>query len=436
MFGRRSVEPSPIDEMKKHFDLVSIGALILLGPLFVFPKEKWNWLLLAAMAALFVAKRICERHVLPKTPIDAAIGLLLIMAWAGVFVIKDIAQSTEKLAGLVYGVVFFFMLVNMLKTPKRIKIAIMGFLALGLSLAVLGTLGASVSGKPIFLSIESKFPKIPRINLGLHGAELGINPNPLGGTLLLFFPVGAILIFLLLKRKNGIAPRRRKGLLLAALVVLLAVQSMAIFYSRSLGTWISLVIALWLMGDRKRLLKAGMAVALMAVAVISLMRSEPNRVWDQRIMNNVNNRGEYRVLLWNDAWEIVKAHPLSGIGMDQLRRTPKFTFEMAHAHNQFLHTAAELGIPGLMAYLAILIGLWGMTAEVRKSDMPEWMRLTSRGLGTGIFAQALFGVTDAIPLGAKPGIFFWISLAMITSIYIYGRNEGFMKPSEKLAESS
>jgi putative inorganic carbon (hco3(-)) transporter len=425
-----------MDEMKKHFDLVSIGVLIVLGPLFFFPKEKWNWLLLSAMAVLFVARRIIERKILPKTPIDAAIGLLLMMALAGIFIIKDVAQSTEKLAGLVYGVVFFFMLVNMLKTPKRMKIAIIGFLALGLFLAVIGTLGAYNSGKPIFLSIESKLPKMPRINLGLKGAALGINPNPLGGTLLLFFPVGAMQLFLLLKRKNGVASGRMKGLLSAALVILLTVQIIAIIYSRSLGTWISLSIALWLMGDRQRLLKAGMAIAFMAVAIIPLMRSEPNRVLDQRILNTVNDRGEYRVLLWNEAWEIAKTHPLLGIGMDQLRRTPKFTFEMAHAHNQFLHTAAELGIPGLTAYLAILIGIFGLTAEVRKSAMPEWMRLTSRGLGTGIFAQALFGVTDAIPLGAKPGIFFWISLAMITSIYIYGRNQGFMKPSEKQAESS
>ena len=190
------------------------------------------------------------------------------------------------------------------------------------------------------------------------------------------------------------------------------------------------------MGERKRPLKAGLAVILLAIAVgLPLMRSEPNQILNQRILSSVNNKSEYRALIWQDAWNVAKAHPIFGIGMDQLRRTPKFTYEMAHAHNQFLHTAAELGIPGLTAYLAILIGIFGMTVEVRKSALPEWIRGTSRGLGAGIFAYVLFGMGDAIPLGAKPGIVFWISLAMITSIYIYGRNHGFMRPSEKQGES-
>ena len=70
-----------IGEMKKHFDLISIGILVLLGPLFVFPKDKWNWVLLAAVSVFFFGRWIIERRFLPKTPIDVGMALLLVMAF-------------------------------------------------------------------------------------------------------------------------------------------------------------------------------------------------------------------------------------------------------------------------------------------------------------------------------------------------------------------
>jgi len=420
--------------MKKPFDLILIAFLVLLGPLFLFPKENWNWVLLLAISILFIGRWISDKKFLSRTPIDAAIGLLLVMALAGVFVVKEIDESAAKLTGLVYGVVIFFTLVGALKTPKRVKSAIIIFLMAGLLLAIVGTLGRLDPVKQVFPLIDSIIPKLPHINFGLRGAEGGVNPNPLGGILLLFIPIGMILIYLLTKMGNGYLHLWMKRLSLIAIIILLIVQALAVYYSNSFGTWFSLALALWLMGEWKRTLKSVIVIILLIIAIgFSLKMSEPKKILNNGIFIRMNKSVEDRASIWNNAMEVVKTHPILGIGMDQLRRTSKFTYDLSHAHNQFLHTAAELGLPGLIAYLAILIGIFQMAAEVRKSALPEWMRLTSRGLGTGIFAFTLFGMVDAIPLGAKPGIFFWISLAMITSIYLYGRNNGFMEKSEEQA---
>ena len=420
--------------MRRHFDLVSTYVLVLLGPLFIFPKGKWNWILFLAVSILFIGRWISEKKFLSKTPIDAAIGSLLIMALAGIFFVKDIEESASKLAGLVYGVVLFFTLVGALKTPKRVKSAAIIFLTAGFFLAIVGTLGRLDTGKQVFPSIESMIRKLPHINFGLRGAEGGVNPNPLSGILLLFIPIGMILIRPFTKKGNGFSHIWSKRLGLIAIIIALIVQALAVYNSSSFGTWFSLVLALCLMGEWKRTIKCVIVIILLIIVIgFSLKLSEPKKISNNRIFIRINQSFEDRVSIWNNAWEVGKTHPIFGIGMDQLRRTPKFTYETAHAHNQFLHTAVELGIPGLISYLAILIGVFWMTGEVRKSTMPEWMRLTSRGLGTGIFAFTLFGLGDAIPLGAKPGIFFWVSIAMITSIYIYGRNNGFMTPSKTQA---
>jgi predicted lipid-binding transport protein (Tim44 family) len=39
------------------------------------------------------------------------------------------------------------------------------------------------------------------------------------------------------------------------------------------------------------------------------------------------------------------------------------------------------------------------------------------GLGGGLLAHLLYGLTDAVSLGAKPGILFWILLGLITALH-------------------
>jgi hypothetical protein len=39
------------------------------------------------------------------------------------------------------------------------------------------------------------------------------------------------------------------------------------------------------------------------------------------------------------------------------------------------------------------------------------------GLGGGLFAHFLFGLTDAVALGAKLGMLFWMLLGLIAGVY-------------------
>ena len=44
-------------------------------------------------------------------------------------------------------------------------------------------------------------------------------------------------------------------------------------------------------------------------------------------------------------------------------------------------------------------------------------RVMVLGLGGGLFGHMIFGMTDAITLGAKPGIFYWLLLGLIVGLY-------------------
>jgi len=137
------------------------------------------------------------------------------------------------------------------------------------------------------------------------------------------------------------------------------------------------------------------------------------------VVKDLKSKLELRFETWNLAIENISSTPVLGIGMNQLRKHPLLYYKRAHAHNHLLHTATELGIPGLVAYLAILIGAGFMCVEIWQKSNIGWIRMTALGLGCGQVAHFVFGMADSIPLGAKVGIFFWLSLALIAAMYNY-----------------
>ena len=58
-----------------------------------------------------------------------------------------------------------------------------------------------------------------------------------------------------------------------------------------------------------------------------------------------------------------------------------------------------------------------MAIKVWTKPGAPWMRPVALGLACGLAAHLVFGLVDAIPLGAKVGIFFWFWLALSTSMY-------------------
>ena len=49
-------------------------------------------------------------------------------------------------------------------------------------------------------------------------------------------------------------------------------------------------------------------------------------------------------------------------------------------------------------------------------------RALTLGLGGGLFAHFIFGLTDAVALGALPGVLFWMLLGLITGLFTLTRS--------------
>ena len=80
-----------------------------------------------------------------------------------------------------------------------------------------------------------------------------------------------------------------------------------------------------------------------------------------------------------------------------------------------MHTGVELGIPGLIAYLAVwLLAAWLAVGAYR--DGRGWRKALAVGCGGALIAYFVYGATDAVALGAKPGGMFWYLLGLIAGL--------------------
>ncbi len=189
---------------------------------------------------------------------------------------------------------------------------------------------------------------------------------------------------------------RAKLLALAAVAILLIGLVTTASREGLLGLAAVLVAAV-VFGGRWRRQAAALLVVGLAATSCYLFVLAPLATRQRITMTSTSGRST----LWAVAWRITKAHPLLGVGQDNFilvaRRyvnrpgalqagyvitTPKA------AHNTYLEALADLGVPGLITYLAVLVA--ALAAAIRAVRIFErlgdtQMELLARSL---VYAQA------------------------------------------------
>lgn len=96
-----------------------------------------------------------------------------------------------------------------------------------------------------------------------------------------------------------------------------------------------------------------------------------------------------RMAHWQTAWEMFLDHPWTGVGAGNYGVAfplysphPLFRVARGHAHNYYLHVLAELGLPGLVAYLAVV----GLGLVVGLQALRRARGAFERALGIGSLA--------------------------------------------------
>jgi putative inorganic carbon (HCO3(-)) transporter len=168
-----------------------------------------------------------------------------------------------------------------------------------------------------------------------------------------------------------------------------------------------------------------LAAVAAAAGLILVFRGQFEAVLAEHVGSGVTSDVPGRLQLWARAIRMLQDFPLTGIGMNMFRQllpamypvplTPP-EVDVPHAHNHLLQAGVDLGLPGLIAYLALWFGAAALLVRAHRTADERSQRWIAGGIAAGMIAYFAFGTADAIALGAKVGIFFWIALALIVSI--------------------
>lgn len=389
---------------------LELPLIVAIGPLLLFPTPR-RAAALIILPAVWACSWVTTRRPVPLTPVNASLWALLVLATASLMVTPNAHSSLAKFSGVALGISLYWAMVRWMGSPRRAVWGAALFIGSAGVLSILGLLGTQwrTDKFPVVAPLIDALPGLIR---GIPGAVDGFNPNAVAGCLVLFLPLQASLL-----ASRG---RDRPLWVTSVQLVLLLMTTGTLVLLQSRGAWLGLglgVLLYLLISKPARYLPVLAGVTAFAVLFVSEIG--PDRLPTPK-PDDSDTIAE-RVELWSRGIYMVRDHPFSGVGLNQFRtvvptlypafsRTPDA--DVVHAHNQFLHTAAELGLPGLVAYLALWLGSTFVLARARRLAHSGFDRAVLSGTLVGLLAHLGFGMADAIPVGAKIGITYWFTLAL------------------------
>ncbi len=415
------------------FEVIPVGLFIGLSILSVR-------LLPAAIGvslAFWLLRLIVEGHTGKSTCVDWGVALLVLMLGVSLLVTTRLEETAIQAARVLSGVFLFYAIINWVNSLNRGHWLTAGMIVLGIFLALFASFSVVwVTGKLTFLPVQM----YEHFELVVGDA---VNPNVMAGFLVVILPLPAA--FFLFGWKTG---RLVERLIMAAaavpmLGVVLLTQSRGALLALAASVLL-LIVLRWRWGFV--VVTVGIAAGIAVInqvggfdELLAALSANPE-------LGGVNGRLE----VWSRAIYVVQDFPFTGVGMGNFAQAvdlilPFFSFEpgkISHAHNLFLQIAVDLGIPGLVSWASIYLGVTFGAYKLLRSgqhnlDANRWMMALAVGLCSSQLALAVHGLTDAVTWGqvrAAPIIWgVWgLVIAMQNLQYGSQRGEWFKEKSSEI----
>jgi O-antigen ligase len=397
-------------------------------------RDQWLWLLYL-LIPIYVARLIVYRRLWTWTPLTpwllGYVILVVINIALGLSLAADGSASAPYTRGWIMlgrpllGLGIFIACVEYARTHHTTQglITRSVWFALGLGLLALGATQWPDKAKQ-FAFITDALPRVGNF----PGAEGGFNANEIAGALAWVVPLMAGVAFYRWREKLP----RRDEVTIATLLI-----GMAIFLGQSraalLGVLMALAILCWFL--LRRYWRFVGIIAVFGVGVLQIASvafvpvstsADANR---DTAAGNVTAQADEsiapRLRIWQTALEIIRDHPLTGVGISFFRYEPVRSLYpvpdvdprvLVHTHNEVLQVGTDLGVPGLLVYVAWYIAaLYTLWFIWKRGDGEA--RAVALAVCCGLLAHSVFGLADAIPLSDRFAFLYWWMFGILGAQY-------------------
>jgi O-antigen ligase len=361
----------PTQWVLKSGHLVSFLGLFVFTFLLLFRPYEWNpslsWLLNSALITaivtlvVFIPTQLALENRLSFRPREVnLVLLLLVLGLLSVLFASDKLRAWNGFVGYLKVVVIFIVMVNVVRTPLRLK----AILFLTLIATVILSLSAIDDYRSGNLILGGK-----RI-AGVIG-NLFDNPNDLALHFVTFFPV----VF-------GLALGCRNLLLkmLYFVVAMMIVAGVVVTFSR--GGFIGLLAVVgtivWKLARGSRL-----TLVLGGTLLLGLFLIIAPSAYRERIVTSDDSSAARTDELKRSVY-ITLRHPIVGVGMDNFI---VYSNREHATHNSYTQVSSEIGVAGCVVYVMFLIAALKRAARVSKRDSTATKDLWLSYLGLGLQAS-------------------------------------------------
>jgi tetratricopeptide (TPR) repeat protein len=395
---------------------VELIPLALAAPFLLFPN-RWTVLAFGLIALTWLCRVIAFGRLTVPTGMEAPLALLVLMALVGFWISADPAMSRAKLWGIVLQVALFYGVVNGLRSARGVRWMAGLLLAATIGVALLSLVGTDWASVRL-IDLPELYDRLPNLVQGLPGSGVPVatdlfNPRHVGATMAMLLPLALTLL---------IFGRDRWLRLLAAGALI--ISGLTLLLSQALQAMLGLALALlFLLTWRSRWFLLAIPLGLLAVAG-GVLAYGPSRAalallsWDHPLGIAV----VLRLDIWSRVWAMVRDMPFTGVGLNtfpviQTQFYPGFLLgPESHAHNLFLQTTVDLGLPGLWALFWLLAAFAVTARRAYLATADRELRALVVGLAGGVLAYVGYGLVDTATLGSKPVAALFVMLGLAPAI--------------------
>ena len=146
------------------------------------------------------------------------------------------------------------------------------------------------------------------------------------------------------------------------------IVGISLILSNTRSVWIAAIVAgFYLLWEWRKWAAAAMPV-LLALGLLAAPAAIQERALSLVWPHGGTDSNGHRIIVWRTGWQMIKAHPMLGVGPEEIRKKAVFDAylpadihyplpdgDYQHLHSIYIHYAAECGVPAALFLTAALL---------------------------------------------------------------------------------